>query len=96
MISPATKPGGGLKTSLVEFNHDVFGALDAPMTEITLFTLKEGVDKEELERVLLSVVDNHHIANSKYGPMSWGQIQGKPNQFYLLFGWETSQVTISS
>ncbi|PPQ78722.1 hypothetical protein CVT25_010725 [Psilocybe cyanescens] len=80
----------------VHFNNNVIPALTAPITEVTLLTLKEGKTKGHLNQILNSVSTNPEIADNKYGALTWGDVEGTPDKFYLLFGWENAKVLIDT
>lgn len=77
----------------VQFDNKVLPALTAPTTEVSLLTLKEGKTKERLIHILNSVATKPEIANSQYGPLTWGDVEGASDKVYLLFGWESVEVS---
>lgn len=71
--------------------NEPYDALDAPFTEVLLYTLKDGADKAKFRETLnaLIVHANTWSATHKGG---WGQIIEDESIFAVVLGWDNAEV----
>ena len=81
----------GVKTAFLEVVYikdvklsvDPYSALDAPVTEIALITLHDGVDNKVFEGKLDAVAEDLQKAGASAGPLGggWGAVKQNDKQF---------------
>lgn len=67
-------------------------ALDAPVTEMAILTLKEGQDAKVLNEELAKLAKALDAAKGAHPPCSFGASRQRPEHNVLLVGWENVQV----
>jgi hypothetical protein len=71
--------------------NEPWAALDAPVSEIILFNLREGTDKKEFVDVLDEFIDKDvHTPGVFSG--GWGPIEEDERKFGVLLGWNQVEV----
>lgn len=76
----------------IDYLHDFFPALTAPVTEVLLMTLKDGKTKEDLDSILLPLGNKIDTKNIHNRPANQGVILEDPKQFVVTIGWDSIQV----
>ncbi len=69
-------------------------ALDAPVTEMAVVTLKDGQDAKLLNEELANLAKALDTAKGAHPPCSFGSSRQRPEHNVLLVGWDTIQVGI--
>lgn len=86
---------GELKYNLhVHLHGEPYTALAAPLTEIVVWTLREGAPRrnvEELLTALMAVVNAIPFAEGMY-KAGWGPVLNDARKFVVMIGWSTMEV----
>jgi len=64
-------------------------ALNAPITEIAVWTLKEGTDKKKFSETLNSLITRAASKEGKVYPGGWGPVVEDEKKFAILLGWNS-------
>ncbi|PSS32078.1 hypothetical protein PHLCEN_2v2154 [Hermanssonia centrifuga] len=77
----------------VHFSEEPYTALSAPLTEIVLWTLKEGSPRAKVEELLtdLMTVVNGIPTSAGMHKAGWGPVLENEKQFVVLIGWENME-----
>lgn len=79
----------------VYFSSDSDEALNAPLTEITVFQVQTTYDTQDFARVLLRLVESINSLPpglGRCGNATWGISVENSRQFVVLCGWENLKV----
>ncbi|KAF7422424.1 hypothetical protein PC9H_010580 [Pleurotus ostreatus] len=71
-------------------------ALDAPVTEMAILTLKEGQDAKVLNEELAKLAKALDAAKGAHPPCSFGASRQRPEHNVLLVGWDNVQAHLDS
>ncbi|KAI0089728.1 hypothetical protein BDY19DRAFT_992700 [Irpex rosettiformis] len=63
-------------------------ALEAPVTEVVLWTVKEGADKEEVKRLVGELVERVLATDAVKGRGGFGSIVEDENKVAVILGWD--------
>jgi len=80
---------GPLQMQHVEVKTDPTTALEAPVTEITIVSLKEGRTFEEVRAMGEKVDANAHLAKGAHIPSSWGPTFQDGQKIVVAAGWDS-------
>lgn len=87
--------GAGAEYSVhVHLSCEAYAALSAPLTEIVVWTLREGASRarvEELLAALVAVVSAIPFSKGMYGA-GWGPVVDDERTFVVLIGWSSMEV----
>lgn len=87
---------GELQMNHVEFNKEVWQALNAPITEFARLALKQGLQTATKDR-LYEIWEEGGAkidAKNKHAPAIWGQAVEDSDVFWFVCGWESVKVSI--
>ncbi|KAJ3554926.1 hypothetical protein NM688_g2851 [Phlebia brevispora] len=92
--SPPSSPTANLDYRIhVRFSVEPYTALSAPLTEIVLWTLRDGASRETVERLLttlMRIVGSIPTSKGMY-KAGWGPVLDNEQQFVVLIGWENME-----
>ncbi|KAJ3553957.1 hypothetical protein NM688_g3350 [Phlebia brevispora] len=75
----------------VYFTTEPWNALKAPLTELVLFTLKDGAKREEFVPVLATLVTAMNATPEEQGATggaAWGPVKENTRQYVVIAGWK--------
>lgn len=67
-------------------------ALNAPITEIVFWTLKEGTDKEEFKGIISAFIGKILASDAVKNRGGWGTIVEDDRKFTVILGWNSKEV----
>lgn len=77
----------------VHFNlNDPYNALNAPVTELALWTLKDGTDKTEFANTLNDLFTHANSLDGVYDG-GWGEVDEDARKFAVLLGRNSAEVS---
>lgn len=77
----------------VYFTTEPCKALSAPVTEITLLTMKEGITRENFVPLLATLVVSVGAVHGTVGGAAWGPVVENARQYALVVGWKDMEVS---
>ncbi|KAI0808942.1 hypothetical protein BC629DRAFT_1076343 [Irpex lacteus] len=66
-------------------------ALNAPITEIVFWTLKEGTDKEEFKGIISAFIGKILASDAVKNRGGWGTIVEDERKFTVILGWNSKE-----
>lgn len=93
---PSGVPGELTYNVHVHLSCEPYTALEAPLTEIVLWTLREGASREKVEELLpalMRIVNAIPFSEGMY-KAGWGPVSNNDGQFVVMIGWETMEVRV--
>jgi hypothetical protein len=93
----STIPGKLAYRLHVHLECEPYTALNAPLTEIVVWKMLEGVSRGAVEQLLtklMDIVDNIPVEQGKY-KAGWGRVINDNSewQFVVMIGWRDMEVT---
>ena len=81
----------------VYFTEEPYTALAAPLTEITIFTVKEEFCDEDFVPILASLTETLNGITTRFGGCggaTWGTVVGSKKEYVLITGWNDLEVSM--
>ena len=81
----------------VNFSTDPTKALTAPLTEVAIWTLKDGASDDKLVSLIATLIGAMHgipVEAGGVGGATWGPVVENDKQFAVLYGWKDLKVSI--
>ena len=79
----------------LRFTHPVDAALNAPITELAVWILKDTADRDKFEEIgdeLLQKLKIHVPDEVSFGGR--GDVEGNLRQFLVILGWQSLEVSL--
>ena len=83
----------------VYFAEEPYTALSAPLTEVNIFTVKEGFHNQEFVPLLATYAETLNRVTTEhggYGGATWGTVVESKKEYVLVFGWKDLEVTMQA
>ncbi|KAI0668495.1 hypothetical protein C8Q78DRAFT_262739 [Trametes maxima] len=92
------EPGGKGTMFHIRSTSEPWKALEAPVTEIAVFTLKDGHSKGELEQTVDAIAKRLDALGEPAGETlaSWGPTVEKDNVVALFVGWQSVEAHVNA
>ena len=81
----------------ITFNNEPYPALNAPTTEIAVWTLKEDTDRSIFQEKLDAFIQIVKGLDASKGvrPGGWGPVAQNDRQFCVMLGWDSLEVRVT-
>jgi len=84
---------GPLQVLHAEVKTDPTIALEAPVTEVTIVSIKEGKTFEDIKPLGEALDANCHLVEGNHVPSSWGPVIQDSQKIGVAVGWDSVEVS---